>query len=764
MSTQLDATYTDWALIFQTPWPPWAFACAATLLVAATAAVLWSYRGVPRAWPLVVLRCAMLLAILVLLLQPTLQLRRVRRTDDRIGIVVDRSASMQMRTEGDTTRWQRTQRLVHDGAPQLAELGRAHKLGWFDLAGPVRHETLATLAADGVATDLLQGLEQAREADGSRPLAGLVLLSDGADNAQLRDAPPQGLDASARLRLAQLGVPVNVIDVAATATHPFRDLAVANVQADAFAFIHNTFSINVALSASGFAPGELPATLPVTLKKEGLLAATQGVALDGNGVGHAAFKIKPDTIGDFVYSVSVPPHPGEASLDNNQQDFVVQIIRDKIRVLQVSGRPSWDERFLRQYLKENPNTDLVSFFILRTPSDDISIPESELSLIPFPVGKLFTTELQNFDVIIFQNFDFRPYHMAHFLPNIRDAVQAGLGFVMLGGDASFSDGGFLGTALDDILPVRLGEAPMGFGPVAPVLTEAGLRHPITDLAQGGVGRQEIFAAMPRLTGANAVAGLRPGAVALAADPHILGSDGTPAPLIAAQDLGKGRTLTVASDALWRWQFAPGPRGTAGRQAYQRLWSNALRWLVRDPEHAHVRVTPANRRVEAGSATAVTVQAVDADYRPLPRARLQVGLTPLAGGATLEASLTTDDDGSAQSHYPHLASGAYRVTARGDIPGLGQHTGSGVFVVAAGTPETREPAPRPQLLAQLAQATGGVVLPPEPKSWSRIKLAQPDITQIDQRRDVPLWDNLGVLIGILLLFAADWALRRRRGFF
>jgi hypothetical protein len=83
------------------------------------------------------------------------------------------------------------------------------------------------------------------------------------------------------------------------------------------------------------------------------------------------FEVTPPRVGRYVYEVSVPIAPGEAVTSNNTRSFVVRVIRDKIRVLQVAGQPSWDVRALRQMLKSNPNVDLISFFILRT-QDDVS--------------------------------------------------------------------------------------------------------------------------------------------------------------------------------------------------------------------------------------------------------------------------------------------------------------------------------------------------------------------------------------------------------
>jgi hypothetical protein len=99
---------------------------------------------------------------------------------------------------------------------------------------------------------------------------------------------------------------------------------------------------------------------------------------------------------------------------------VVRVIRDKIRVLQVAGAPSWDVRALRAMLEENPNVDLISFFILRTQDDIALVPNDEMSLIPFPTRELFEEQLPSFDVIVLQNFEFLPYGIGDYLDNIRE--------------------------------------------------------------------------------------------------------------------------------------------------------------------------------------------------------------------------------------------------------------------------------------------------------------------------------------------------------
>ena len=122
-----------------------------------------------------------------------------------------------------------------------------------------------------------------------------------------------------------------------------------------------------------------------------------------------SFDWLPDHPGTFVFRISTPVLGGEALTGNNEQTFTVKVIRDRVRVLHLCGRPSWDQRFLRAMLRRDPNVDLVSFFILRTETDEQPWNREELSLIPFPTYEIFEEQLRSFDLVIFQNFNFAPY-------------------------------------------------------------------------------------------------------------------------------------------------------------------------------------------------------------------------------------------------------------------------------------------------------------------------------------------------------------------
>src|SRR5207244_12736840 len=122
------------------------------------------------------------------------------------------------------------------------------------------------------------------------------------------------------------------------------------------------------------------------------------------------------------------------------KDFPLSVARDKIRVLLVCCSPTWDYRFLRQTLKHDPSIDLISFVILRTPTDVVNVPESQLSLIPFPTQRLFTEELKNFDLILFENFSYQLYFPWYYLENVRKYVLDGVASAMIGVMLAFASG------------------------------------------------------------------------------------------------------------------------------------------------------------------------------------------------------------------------------------------------------------------------------------------------------------------------------------
>ncbi|HEY1101374.1 MAG TPA: glutamine amidotransferase, partial [Myxococcota bacterium] len=486
----------------------------------------------------------------------------------------------------------------------------------------------------------------------------------------------------------------------------------------------------------------------------------------------AKFTFTPQRAGKRLYTVQAPVLDGEAIAENNRLDFTVKLIRDRIRVLQVAGRPSWDERFVRRLLKENPSVDLISFFILRSTTDISGANNNELSLIPFPTRELFTEQLSTFDVVIFQDFNYRPYNMGVYLQNVADYVKGGGGFLMMGGDLGFSEGDYEGTPLAEVLPVTLrpGHGHLDTEDFTPVLTDVGRRHPITDVAGMVASTTNPFAQLPPLQGVNLVAGLAPGATALLTHPFANGDDGRPQPVISVRDVEKGRSVAVTTDTTWHWSLPQVGLGGGRGDAHRKLLANTLRWLIRDPELSRVKlgIDADARGIEPGATVTAIVRAQDALYQAEAGAAVKLSLIPLdadaRGDGTPPAAidpLTTGADGSARASLHPDRPGAWKVKVEVDKDGQLVGVDEDVFVVRTASLERLHAEARPDLLRSLAVASGGRAV--DVDNVTGLPFVDHARVRVHRQKTEPLWNTATALLVIVGLAAVEWWWRRRRGF-
>jgi len=513
------------------------------------------------------------------------------------------------------------------------------------------------------------------------------------------------------------------------------------------------------------------------LRRQGELVQTRDVQVRPEKTRYeVTFEFVPEQIGKEIYTVSAPEFSGEALFDNNVSHFLQNVIRDKIRVLQVVGQPSWDERFLRRLLKKNPNVDLVSFFILRTNSSVQLVPPSEMSLIPFPTRELFEEQLGSFDLVTFQNFNFGPYDMDRYLGSIADYVRDGGGFIMLGGDLSFASGGYAGTPIEDILPVELPsstmpEAIVDTRPFRPNLTDAGTRHPITQMAFHPQSNRQIWKNLPELRGTNIVGEAKSSATVLARHPTIE-QNGRGMPVLTVGEVGDGRVMSLTSDSTWRWGFEYVGQGGTPRE-YQVFWNSAIRWLIKDPELKLIQVDIPEEQSTPGAPITAHTRIAEPDYTPAAGTEGTLELKHrsfdslestgmVKGGTSIWTnSFETDGNGQHTTEVPTENPGIYTVEARATTE-AGELSDSELVLAVPNVEEFRQIVPRDDLLASLAEETGGhsATLP----NFDPNDLVFDDSSKVrvDERTVLHLWDSFVVFFLILGLLAAEWTLRRRWG--
>ena len=707
---------------------------------------------------LVFLRTCVYILLIFFLLGPALVDKRVTKLRRPLTVLIDSSESMAFPASSKATQDGKPgksrldlvrEKLLNGQEPLIQKLNRDYDLRLYRFGTsvePISPGSLSQLKAQDEGTRLLELLPRAATDAGAQ--SGILLFTDGITNGDQKT-----LDGT-----PALSVPVFTVGVGET--EGFTDVRIAEVRAPEFAFRGREFKIDLTVQAYGL-KGK---SVPLYFNRGKNLITSRPVAIDSDSFEQKiTFSFNPKELGTHSFSLSIPAQPGEQITENNHKEFKVDVHRDKIRVLTLSGSPAWNYRFLRMAMKQDPLIELVSFVFLRTPTDTVDVPDNQLSLIPFPIDDIFLEELKNFDVVFFDDFSHRAYFNPVYLERVKDFVRDGGGLAMLGGFRSFDSGGYAESALKDVLPVELDNKGryQTQGTVRPVLTASGKVHPITRLLPDPKANEEAWAKMPPLADLNQVRGAR-GETLLSAS-----GDGaaTGSPLLTIGRFGKGRTLALMTDDVWRWNFiAVGNRETP--QNHLKLIRQAVRWLAQEPafEQVQIRPIPTSR---PGEKVAIKLRVLKDDFTPTAQASVQLRVFGPEGEPSLVSATADSEEGEYTGEYTPTKEGSYRVEAEANLAGktLGRDKTS--FSVAFPYGESDDGRPRTDLLKQIAKASHGEFFSINDwndKALDKIaaKLESHAPSQIVEQRQTQLWSTLWPFSIILALLSVEWWMRRKWG--
>ncbi|TAJ41872.1 MAG: hypothetical protein EPO55_04070 [Reyranella sp.] len=382
--------------------------------------------------------------------------------------------------------------------------------------------------------------------------------------------------------------------------------------------------------------------------------------------------------GANVVELEVGAGPSELTLDNNRALFTINGVRDRLRVLLVSGEPYQGERAWRNLLKSDPAVDLVHFTILRTPQKDDFTPVRELSLIVFPMKELFEQKLKEFDLIIFDRYESGNLITREYFRNISEYVKSGGALLVSVGPVFATARSLYRTPLGAILPA----APLGDvleTPYKPKVSEIGQRHPVTaNLPQAGQPDKEPdWGRWFRLVASRTERG------------NTVLSGAEDKPLVILDRVGEGRVAQLMSDHLWLWN-----RGIDGGGPQPELVRRVAHWLMKEPdlEEEALRATAVGGRIEVTRRTLATT---------FPPVTMTSPGTASEGGSTRTLSL--------RQTAPGLGLGVVDV----DKPGLYRFDDGTLRTVAAvGSPDPLEFSDvraTDAKLKPLVEASGGGLL-------------------------------------------------------
>ncbi|HJN04047.1 MAG TPA: hypothetical protein QF665_02900 [Alphaproteobacteria bacterium] len=669
------------------------------LLLAAATAALFAF-SVWRKAKGALWRGGVLAVLLLALTGPTLIAEERESRDDIAVIVLDRSPSQGI---GDRT-------AAADAA--LEEL-KQRLARYPDLEVRIVEAARAD-AREDAGTELMAALAQAFSDVPRDQIAGAVLITDGQihDAADATDPP--------------LPAPLHVL---LTGDPRAGDRRLVIEQAPSYGIIGSELEVRLRVTEAGAPSGEdtrRPAV--ITLRQDGGPIERHTVFVGDET--RIPFTLEHG--GRTVVELAVEAGAQELTMQNNRAALSMTGVRDRLRVLLVSGEPHAGERTWRNLLKADPAVDLVHFTILRPPEKQDGTPVQELSLIAFPTRELFEIKLDEFDLIIFDRYRRRGVLLPIYVENIAAYVENGGALLAAAGPEFATRLSLYRTPLGLVLPAQPTGTLFEQG-FKPAVTEVGARHPVTaELegagADGGEPEWGRWFRMveSRQTGGTAV---------------LSGVEGQP--LLVLSRTGEGRVAQLLSDHAWLWA-----RNYEGGGPQAELLRRLAHWLMKEPDLEEEEL----RALAAGNRINIERRSLSADGPPVtltgPDGSMRVLSLSDAGGGRAAASVATEDPG------------LYRLSD-------GTHT----TVVAVGAVNPREFADvraSAEILAPLAEATGGGVVwlsetgtpdlrrvrpgrPARGRGWIGLQANESYfVTGVRQVSLLPPWALLVLLVGGLML--------------
>jgi uncharacterized membrane protein len=765
--------------------------------------VLWSYWTGPRRalrWLCATLKIMAIAALAFCLLEPLWTRQRSKPGANFFAIVADNSAGLQIKDRGDaksrgellqslldpnTGNWQRT----------LADNFELRRFTFDSRLNAARD--FSELNFDGRTSAIAAALRGIAERFQSRPLAGVLLLTDG-NATDIRDSLPtlKGLPPVYPVVVGRPGgvqdVSLGAVNVSQTVFEDAPVSAQANVEVTGFSGENVTAQL---LDATGRKIEER--TLRVRKNNETLPFRFQWRP---EKPGLSFYRLRAGLSGEMEGTNASATR--EATLANNTRVIAVDRGHGPYRILYVAGRPNWEFKFLNRAEQEDDQVQLVALIrvALREPKFDFRGRAGETSNPLYRgFGNQSPEDIERYDQPVLtrlntrdefelrNGFPRKPEDLFGYSAVVLDDVEAGFfapdqaallqkfvserggGLLMLGGMESFREGQYQRTPIGDMLPVYLDRLEEGKPPenLKLDLTREGWLQPWARLRDNESDEHTRLQRMPAFQVFNRTREVKPGAsiIATAAD-----QAGNQYPALVTQRFGRGRSAALMLGDVWRW----GMQSPEARKDMEKSWRQLLRWLVSDvPKRVELTVEPLTE--PAPEAVNLQVRVRDEKYLPLDDATVSLQIEPvlpdiakganstnLQGSLQLRAEASATEAGLYGATYVPRNNAGYRVTTR-VLNMIGAEIGqaeAGWSTDLLGE-EFRSLQPNTALLEAIAQRTGGEVI--ASGSLEAFARGLPNRhAPVMEAWTTPAWHTPALFGFALACLVAEWGLRRWKG--
>jgi uncharacterized membrane protein len=726
---------------------------AAALAGASVALTIYAYRsgkGRPRdRVALAAIRVAILGVLLLCLFRPLLVVRAASPQQNFVGVLLDDSRSMQIADVNGQPRADYLKSEFGDRARGVLQaLSSRFTVRTFRFSNAATRTTQESdLTFTGSQSRLGAALSGVRQELAGLPVAGLVMVSDGADTAD--DTLGEAL-----LALKAETLPVFTVGVGQETLS--KDIQVGRVATPKTALKGTTLMVDVVLSQSGFDGQKV--TLDV--EDEGTLVSTQEVSLpDAGAPASIPVRFTVNEAGPRVLRFRVSPQPGELVTENNAREALIDVRDRKEKVLYFEGEPRFEYKFIRRAIPDGDNVIITS--LIRTADNKYlrqGVDGPDELVAGFPKTR---EELFSYRALIIGSLEAAALTGDQLRMIAEFVDKRGGGLLMLGGPRSFAEGGYVGTAVADVMPVVIDRGNVqAKGTVSRMNvtpTRAGMATAVTQLAATESASIEKWNSLPVITTVNRISGVKPGATVL-----LTGTDGdrSEQPMLVYQRYGRGKTFAFLPQDSWMWQMhASMP---VDDLTHENFWRQLLRWLV-DGVPDQVEPSFSTERVEPGEAAQLIASVVDPSFVELNDASVMVTVTG-PGGTVVDVPMSWDGEnpGEYAAAIPTTAPGWYE--ARLDATRGGKPVGSAVthFRAAPGDAEYFDATMHAGTLRRIADDTGGRFYQAGDTGSlaDDLRYTGRGVTTVEEH---DLWHMPIVLMLLVALLCAEWGYRRAVGY-
>ncbi|WP_437188406.1 hypothetical protein SH668x_001851 [Planctomicrobium sp. SH668] len=743
-------------------------------------------------WSLFLLKATAFLLLAACLVDPQLVSSRAKQGENIVTILVDDSASMNIRTSSDDsqTRRETLQRELDSNNDWVAALEKDFKVQRFAFGDALsRVPEYQQLTASDNRSRLGASLHEILQRYAHQPLGAVLLFTDGNST----DSLPESLPTAE--------VPVYPVEFPMDPR--LCDIAIQSISVSQSHFEDTPLSIQCQIAFTGKRPDSVAVKLTHHDVQE-VDVETQRIVVPEEGPAHVQFQLNPNRTGPLVYRLSVTESDSESvvstipdaelTLENNKAWVSVNRDPHVSRILYVGGRPNWEHKFLGRALSEDEQLHLVSLVRIANKeakfdfrgrvgessnplfrgfkseadeeTDDYSQPvvirlnvsdEEELKG-GFPKTK---AELYRYDAVILDDLEaeFFTHHQQQMLEKF--VSERGGGLLMLGGLQTFRNGHWEQTPVADALPVYLNRpAEVSSGPFRWELTRDGWIEPWMRLRDTEASERERSRESPTLKVLSPIPNAKPGGRILAV---VSDSQGTTQPAVVVQQFGKGRTGAFLVGDLWRWSMQ---NQNANGNDGAKLWRQISRWLVGDvPQQVEFSTTSSNIETAGVERESVTLQVRvrDEEYQPDDQRTVEFSIQqPDKSRITISALPSLSEAGLFNAQFFPRQSGPYvaEATVTGK-PGSTVHVKQSGWVSDPRADEFRSPEINSSMLKDLADSTGGEMVPIASLNAFAKRLPEKSMPVLEINR-FPLWHQSWILLLVIALLGSEWGLRRWKG--